>query len=66
MDHIVNIRVLLEDFVKRSLVCDIALVEGRSFAADQLDAVDDLCGRIVKVVNDDNLVVSLEEGEGCE
>ena len=66
MDHIVNIGVLLENFVQRSLVCDIDLVEGRSFAANQLYAIDDLGGRIVKVVDNDDLVVSLQEGESRE
>jgi hypothetical protein len=42
VDDIVNVWVLGEDFVERGFVCDIAFVEGRPLAADELDAIDDL------------------------
>jgi hypothetical protein len=35
-------------------------------AADELDAIDDLLGGVVEIVDDDNLVVCLEEGKCCE
>ena len=66
MDDIVDVWVLLEHLVERSLICDIALVEGRSLAADELDAVDDFWGGVVEVVDDDDFVVGFEEGKGCE
>jgi hypothetical protein len=47
MDDIVDVWVLFKDLVERSLVCDIALVERRSLAADELDAVYDFLGRVV-------------------
>lgn len=66
VDDIVDVWVLLEHLVKRSLICDIALVEGRSLAANELDAVDDFWGGVVEVVDNDNFVVGFEEGQGCE
>lgn len=66
VNDIVNIWVLFKDLVEGSLISHVALVKGRSLAADELDAVDDFGGRVVEVVDNDNLVVCLEEGEGCE
>lgn len=66
MDNVVNVWVFLEDLVESGLILDIQLVELWPLAADQLDAVDDLFRRVVEVVNDDNLVASLEEGESRE
>jgi hypothetical protein len=37
-----------------------------SLARDELDAVDDLFGGVVEVVDDDHFVVGLEQGQGCE
>lgn len=66
MDDIVNIWVLLKHLVERGLICDIDLVEGRSLAANELDAVHDFWGGVVEVVDDDDFVVCFEEGKGCE
>jgi hypothetical protein len=66
MDDIVDVWVLLEDLVERGLICDVALVKGRSLAADELDAVDDFWRRVVEVVDNDDFVVGFEEGKGCE
>lgn len=66
MNHAVNVWVLLKDAVKRSLVGDVELDKLGPLAADQLDAVDDLFGRVVQVVSDDYLVAGLEEGESRE
>jgi hypothetical protein len=66
VDDIVNVWVLGEDLVERGLVCDVAFVEGRSLAADELDAIDDLLWRVVEIVDDDDLVVGLKKGEGRE
>ena len=66
VDDIVNVWVLLKHLVECRLICYIDLVEGWSLAADELDAVDDFWGGVVEVVDDDDLVVCFEEGEGCK
>ena len=66
MNDIVNVWVLVKDLVESGFVGDVALVEGRALAADELDAVDDFSRRVVEVVDNDDLVVCLEQGEGGE
>ena len=66
MNDIVNVWVLLEDLVECSFVGDVRLVEGWSLAADELNAIDDFRRRVVEIVNDDDLVVSLKKSESCE
>lgn len=66
VDDIVNIRMFIEDLVQPRLVRDITAVEYGSLAADELDAVQALFGGIVQVVDDDDLVVSLEKGKSGE
>lgn len=66
MNDVVNVGVLLEHLVESSLILDVKLVELGLLAADELNAVDDLLGRVVEVVNDDDLVASLEKSECCE
>lgn len=61
MDDVVDVGVLLEHLVKRGLILDVELVELGLLAADELNAVDDLLGRVIEVVDDDDLVASLEE-----
>ena len=59
-------RVLFKDAVKGRLVGDIEVHKGRPLAADELDAVEDLVGRVVQVVGHDHLVVGLEQRERRE
>lgn len=66
VDDIVDVGVLGEDLVQGGLVGDVDLVEERTLARDQLDAVDDLLGRVVQVVDDDDLVVGLKQSKGGE
>lgn len=66
MDDIVDVRVLLEDFVESGLVCDVALVERRSLAADELDAIDDFWRGVVEVIDNNDLVVGFEKSESSE
>lgn len=66
MDNVVNVWVLLEDLVERSLILNVELVELWLLAADELNAVDDLLRRVVEVIDDDDLIASLEESERCE
>ena len=66
MNDIVDIRVLLKHLVQGLLIGDVERVVLGSLAADQLDAVQDLLGGVVEVVDDDDLVVGLEESERGE
>ena len=66
MDNIVDIRVLLEHFIQLLLIGDVQRVVLGPLAADELNAVEDLLGGVVKVVDDDDLVVGLEKGESGE
>lgn len=66
MDDIVDVWVVNEDLVERGLVGDVAGVVLGPLAADELDAVEDLGGGVVEVVDDDDLVVGFEEGKGGE
>ena len=60
----VNVGVGRKHLVKGSWVGDISLDELRPLAGDQFNAIEDLFGRVVQVVSDDDLVTSLDEGEG--
>jgi hypothetical protein len=62
----VNVGVGSKHLVEGSWVGDISLDELGLLAADQFNAVDDFDGRVVQVVSNNNLVASLEEGEGRE
>lgn len=66
MNDAVNVGVGGKHLVEGSRVGDISLDELGPLAADQFNAVDDFGGRVVQVVGNDDLVASLEEGEGCE
>jgi hypothetical protein len=66
VNDIVDIRVLLEHLIQGLLIGDIERVVLGSLAADQLDAVQDLLGGVIEVVDDDDLVVGLEESERGE
>jgi hypothetical protein len=66
VDNIVDIRVLLEHLVQLLLIGNVQRVVLRPLAADELDAVEDLLGGVVEVVDDDDLVVGLEKSEGGE
>jgi hypothetical protein len=66
VDHIVDVRVLLEHLVQLLLIGNVQFVVLGPLAADELDTVQDLLGRVVKVVDDDDLVVGLEKGESSE
>ena len=62
----VDIRVVLEDFVERSRLCDIDVVEIWALAADEWNAINGLLRGIPKIVSNDNLVVGFKECKGCE
>lgn len=66
MNDAVNVRVGREDLVEGGLVGDVHLVELGALARDELHAVDALLGGIVQVVDDDDLVAGLEEGQAGE
>lgn len=58
MNDTIYVGILLEDLVKSAVIGNIDIVETRPLAADQLDTVDSLLGRIVKIVSDDDFVAS--------
>lgn len=58
MNDTIYVGILLEDLVKSAVIGNIDIVETRPLAADQLDTVDGLLGRIVKIVSDDDFVAS--------
>jgi len=62
----VNVGVRLEDLVESGLVGHIDLSEFGFLARDQLNALESLVGRVVKVVCDNDLVASLQQSEGGE
>lgn len=66
VDDIVDVRVLLEHLIQLLLIGDVQRIVLGPLAADELDAVEDLLGGVVEVVDDDDLVVGLEKGEGGE
>jgi hypothetical protein len=66
MNHIVNIRVRIEHLLERLLIGDIELKELRPLPTDQLDAIDNLLGRVLQVVSDDDFVASFQQRERRE
>ena len=66
MNDIIDIRVLLEHLIQCLFIGDVERVVLGFLAADQLNAVQDLFGGVVEVVDDDDLVVGLEESERGE
>lgn len=66
MNDAVDIGVLSKDLVQCGLIGHVSLIEGWLLAADQLDAVQNLLGRIVQVVNNDDLIIGLQQRKGRE
>lgn len=66
MNHTVNGRVLLENLIESLLVGHIELVEGRTAAGQQLNAVEGNLGRVVEGVDNDNIVTVLKQGKRGE
>jgi hypothetical protein len=67
VDHIVDIWMLVKDLVQSDLMGKVDSMEFWSHASEKLDAADDLVRGVVEIVNDDDLVASLDErkdGEG--
>ena len=62
----VDIRVLLKHRIQLLLIRDVALYVLGLLAADQLYAIDDLGGGVVEIIDDHDLVVGFEQGEGSE
>lgn len=66
VNHAVNLGVLVEDGVEALLVTDVDIVKVRALARQLLDAVDDVLKRVVQVVDNDDVVVGVEQGERRE
>jgi len=63
VNHAVDLGVLLKDLVKTGIVGHVDLVERGALPADELDAVDGNLGRVVEVVNNDDIITILEQSE---
>lgn len=66
MDDTVDVGVSLEHLIEAILLGDIELNELSLLAADKLNTLEGLGRRVVQVVSNDNLVASLEQGQGGE
>jgi hypothetical protein len=66
MDDAVNIWVLRENPVECFLISDIDTYKLWSLSADEFNAIDNLLGGVVKIVNDYDFVASFKEGKGGE
>ena len=56
--------IVAEDLVHCRLVAAVSLDEGRTLAGDRFDAVNDLRGAVVKIVDDDDLQPRIEQRNG--
>lgn len=66
MNDTVNGRVLGKDLVQGLVIGDVDLVEVGATARDQLNAVKSDLGRVVKVIDDNDIVTVFEKSEGSE
>lgn len=66
MNNAVNIGVRSEDFVKCNFIGDIDIVVDWTSASQQFNAADDFLRRVVLVVDNDNLITGLDEGDSGE
>lgn len=66
MDDTVDVGVSCKDLVQSLLVGDVDLIEGWSFPADQLDAVQSNLRGVVEVINNDNFIAMFEQGQSRE
>lgn len=66
MNDTVNGRVLGKDLIEGLLVGDIDLVEVGAATGDELNSVEGNLGRVVEVIDDNDIVAVLEEGEGSK
>lgn len=58
MNHTVDVRVRFEDLIQGARHGDVHIVETRTLAADEFDAINGFVGRVAEVVNNDDLVTS--------
>lgn len=66
MDDAVNGRVGGKDLVYILFYSQVDLMKGRALAANQLDTIESDFGRVVEVVDDDNVIASFKKGQRCE
>lgn len=66
VDDTVDVGVSLEHLIEAILLGDIELNELSLLAADKLNTLEGLGRRVVQVVSNDDLVASLEQGQGGE
>ena len=53
-----------KQLIHRGLVAAVRLDEDRTLAGDFLDAVDDLRGAVVQIVDDDDILPRVQQGNG--
>ena len=58
--------VLSKDIVKGLLIGDVGTVKFRSLPTDELDSIEHHLGGIIQIVDNDNLVPCLEQGQGSK
>jgi hypothetical protein len=66
VDNAVNLGMLRKDVVQSLLVRNIGLVEDGALPADQLNAVERNLGRIVEVIDYNDIVIVLQQGQRGE
>ena len=66
MNDTVDVRMGIEDAVKGSFITHIDVVKMRSLSAYPFNAIEGFFGRIVEVVDDNDLVVGFEQGKSSE
>jgi hypothetical protein len=66
VDDTVDVGVSCEDLAQGLLVGDVDLIEGWSFPADQLDAVQSYLRGVVEVIDNDYFIAMFEQGQSRE
>ena len=66
VNDIVKFRVFRKDLVERCLVRHVDVVVGWALSGNELDTSYTLCGGVVEVVDDDDVVAGFDQGEGSE
>lgn len=66
MNDTIDVPMLREHLIQFCLISNVTLIVLRTLAANQLDAVDDLSGGIVEIVDDDDVIVRFKQRERRE
>ena len=66
MDDIVNVWMCRKHAIEGGFVGDINLEKLGFLPTDELNAIENLCRRIIEIVYNDNFVVGLQECKGSK